>query len=124
MIVLKFSGDLNEEIEEFERHSLKEEKTKPVATHMLTFMARGIKKRFNYPIGYYASVGFNSDQLFNCFWEAVKWLEYLSFKVRVAVCDGASPNRRFFKIHLLTERFNLSEDGVVYRVMNRYIYIE
>ena len=36
------------------------------------------------------------------------------------VCDGASPNRRFYRIHELADGENKSPDGVVYWIYNRF----
>ena len=113
-------GDINEELHNFERSLSEGKKDRELATYVMTFMARGMSKRFNFPIGYFASVGFNSDQLFPCVWEAVRVMEMIGLKVRAFVCDGASPNRRFFRIHLLVYGENKSIDGVVYWAWNRY----
>ena len=42
------------------------------------------------------------------------------FKVDAMVSDRASPNRRFYRLHQLLDRSNLSNDSVVYWVWNRY----
>lgn len=39
-------------------------------------------------------------KVFLIFWSVVERIELLGFKVLVAVCDGASPNRRFIKLHV------------------------
>ena len=44
---------------------------------------------------------------------------FLGFHVRTFVCDGASPNRKFFKMHLLEDKSNV-KDGVVYWTWNKY----
>lgn len=51
-----------------------------------------------YPFGYFASLGFTSDQLYPCVWEATYVLEAIGFYVRAFISDGASPNRKFYKI--------------------------
>ena len=113
-------GDMNKELDDFKRGVEGVRKERDLATHVLTFMARGLFKHFNFPIGYFASVGFNSDQLFPCVWEAVRVLECMGIKVRAFVCDGASPNRRFFRMHQLPDKSNVSEDGVVFWAWNRF----
>lgn len=113
-------GSINEELAAFGESVISEKKPKDLATHVLSFMARGLSKRFNYPIGYFASVGFDSDQLYPCVWEAIENMESLGLKVRALTCDGASPNRRFFKIHQLFDDENVSEDGVVFWTHNRF----
>ena len=82
-------GDLNEELDQFER-MIDGNKEKECATHIICFMARGLFKHYNYPIGYYSSLGFDSDQLYPIVWEAVRVLEMCGFMVRTFVSDGAS----------------------------------
>ena len=62
-------------------------------------MVRGIYTNLESTIGYHASHGFTSDQLFPLVWEATLILEVEGFKVRSWVCDGTTPNRAFFKIN-------------------------
>ena len=70
-------GYLNEELYKFERRIDEERTEKELATHVLSFMVRGLFKRFNYPIGYFVSCSFDSDQLYPCVWEAVRVVELL-----------------------------------------------
>ena len=112
-------GNINEELNEFER-IVDGKKPKEFATHVICFMARGLIKHFNYPIGYFASCGFDSDQLFPIVWEAVRVLEMTGFIVRAFISDGATPNRRFYRLHKLADGANLSIEGVVYWTWNRY----
>ena len=111
-------GDINDELLEFERKFSGKERD--LATHILAFMARGIFSHFNFPIGYFCSKGFNSDQLFPCVWEAIGVLESTGLKVRACICDGATPNRRFFKLHAMKNSENISNVGVVYCAVNRF----
>ena len=109
-------GDINEE-----RTSLREQLAgrgegggivpKRLAIHKLCIMARGLVKRINYPIGYFSLCGFGSDKLYPV---------WVRFKVDAVVSDGESPNRRFYRIHRPTDGSNLSEDGVVYWMQNRF----
>ena len=113
-------GDINEELNEFERSFEGGKKPKAFATHVICFMARGLVKRFNYPVGYFASCGFDSDQLYPIVWEAVRVLEMTGFYVRAFISDGATPNRRFYRLHRLADGRNLSMEGVVYWAINRF----
>ena len=74
-------------------------------------MVRGICSRF----GHHASTGFTADQLFPLVLEATRILECIGFKVRAWVCDGASPNRKIFKINHLEQ-----EAGIMYSTVNRF----
>ena len=59
-------------------------------------MVRGIRGRLCVTFGHHASTSFPAEQLFPLVWEATRILECVGFKVRAWVCDGASPNRKFF----------------------------
>ena len=47
---------------------------------------------------YFASTGFTAVQLYSCVIEATKVLMSLEFLVRAYVCNGASPNCKFFQL--------------------------
>ena len=64
--------------------------------------------------GHHASTGFTADQLFSLVWEATRTLEYVGFKVRAWLCDGASSSHKFFKFNHLEQ-----EAGTVYSTINR-----
>ena len=61
-------------------------------------MVRGIFSNLAYPSSYFDGTVFTADQLYPCVIEATKVMEYLGFKVRAFIADGASPNGNFFKI--------------------------
>ena len=114
-------GGINEELNLFERRLVHgETKEKELATHALTVMARGLTTHFNFPIGYFPSCGFDSHQLYPSIWEAVSIVELCGLKGRSFVCDGASPNRRFFRIHRMEDESNLCPDKVVYWTWNKF----
>ena len=54
-------GDINEELNQFERTVSGEVVPTRLATHVLCIMARGLVKHINYPIGYFSSCQFDSD---------------------------------------------------------------
>ena len=83
-------------------------------------MAIGLFKYIKYPLGYLSSCRFDSTHLFPVFWHATSVLEMVGFKVDAMVSDGASPNRIIYLLHQLADGSNLSNDGVVYLVWNRY----
>ena len=57
---------------------------------MITFRAHGLVRYFNNPLGYFASVGFDNNQLNPVVWEGIGILEGLVIHVRAFVSDGAS----------------------------------
>ena len=74
----------------------------------------------------FATTGANSSQIFPLFWKAVDILEGINLKVIAATADGASPNRKFFKMHRPID--GNPGKNVVYHTENlyshdkRYIY--
>ena len=84
-------GDINEELNEFDRAINGVNQEKKLASHVLCAMARGLFKHINYPLGYFSSCGFDSAQLFPVLWHATGILEMTVFKVDAMVSDGASP---------------------------------
>ena len=83
----------------------------PVARYMLVLIVRGIFINVSFPFAQFPTHSLSSDQLFPVVWEAVEKLEAADFKVMAFVCDGASQNRKFFRMH--------SKD-FVYKSINPY----
>ena len=113
-------GDVNNELYDFNRLIKQGCKKPDLATHVLTLISLGLFKYFNYPVGYYVSVGFDSDQLYPVVWEGVGILEGLGIYVGAFVSDGASQNRKFCRLHECTPKENVSVDDVVYWTWNRF----
>ncbi|XP_022107675.1 uncharacterized protein LOC110988468 [Acanthaster planci] len=86
------------EVADFERRC-RGEGDPEIATHVLVLMLRGIFSSLHAPVGYYPTTGVTSDQLYACLYEAILYVETAGFKVRALVSDGASPNRKFYRIH-------------------------
>ena len=98
-------GDLNEEISKLTKDCEKDEVEKAFSTYVNVFMVRGICSSLCYPFGYHAGLGFTVVQLFPLVWEATRVLECIGSKVCAWVCNGASPNRKFFKINGVEENY-------------------
>ena len=93
------SGDINDEVEAFHRKIEEGDKARPLATYVNVFMVRGLFSKLSFAFGYFAGLGFTSAKLFPLVWKATEILESVGFYVRCFVSDGASPNRKFYKIH-------------------------
>ena len=52
-------------------------------------------------------MGFTAAQLYPCTLEATRILEEIGFKVCVFTSDGASPNRKFYKLLLTDDDDNI-----------------
>ena len=62
-------------------------------------MIRGLFSSLEFPYAHFATRGASANTLFPLVWEAVERLEYCGFDVIAFCCDGASPNRKFYKMH-------------------------
>ena len=62
-------------------------------------MVRGILFSLEFPLAHFSTVGVTGDYLFTIVWEAIRLLETADLKVLCVVCDGASPNRKYFRMH-------------------------
>ena len=97
-----------------------------LATHILVFLVKSIVNPLSFSLATFATTGVTSFQLMPIFWKAVCYLESINLKVISATADGASPNRKFFRMHK-NLNMNVCSD-LVYRAHNiysnekRYIY--
>ena len=87
---------LNNCLEEFRQDC--EEKPQ-LATHMLVFMVSGIVSKLNYPYAQFPCTSLSADHLYSLVWGCVRRLEGILFKVLATTCNGASCNRKIFKLH-------------------------
>lgn len=85
-----------------------------VATHMLVFMFRGLFIRLEFPYAQYATKTAIASEICLMAWEVVRNLECCGFKVIALSCDGASTNRRFFRMH------GTSSSNPLYKTTNPY----
>ncbi len=89
----------------------------PIATHALAFLVRGLCTDLKHIIAYFFTGNVTSFQLMPLFWRTVAVLEVsLSLRVCAAVNDGASPNRKFFRLH--SQLAGEVDCDVVYKIPN------
>ena len=99
-------------------------------SHILVFLIRSVVNPFKFSLANFATTNIQSSQLFPLFWKAVAICEsQCTLKVVAATGDGASANRKFFKMHFTLTPDELNADiDVVYKTKNlfsddnRYIY--
>jgi hypothetical protein len=72
---------------------------RPLANSMLVFMVRALFSKMNFPYAQFACHTLLGELLVYPVWEAISRLERQGICVMALVCDGASTNRRFWKIH-------------------------
>lgn len=102
------------------------EKVDAVASHALAFLVRGVCSELKFGLAHFATSGITAAQLMPIFWEAVCILETTcNLWVIAATSDGASPNRRFYRLH--SDLDGNADSDVCYRTVNlfaphRFIY--
>ena len=91
----------------------------PVVFHALAFLVRGLCTDLKHIIAYFFTGNVTSFQLMPLFWRTVSVLE-MSLKLRVCAAgnDGASPNRKFFRLH--SKMVKDMECNVGYKTSNIY----
>ena len=102
-----------------------------LASHVLVFLLASLVNPFKFTLANFGTDTATSEQLFPLFWKAVSLCEIrCKIKIMGVTCDGATQNRKFFKMHhLMTWEEDLNSDvDVTYRIRNpfadddRYIY--
>ena len=77
-------------------------------------MVKGVSTKLCFPLAHYATDGITADLLYPLIWRAIGTLEVdLNLHVLFITCDGASPNRNFFKLHG-------RQDELIYYTVNPY----
>ena len=77
-------GDVNNSLVDFEKQCQNEiaNCTPDIATYILAFMVRGVSTRLEYPLAHFPCSGCTSaDLIYPLFWDGVRYLETLGFKV-------------------------------------------
>ena len=108
-------GGINNDLLRMEDVCLQDQDCQPtVASHLLVLLVRGIFIKLNFPYAHFATDGVTADLLFPIVWEAVRQIECIGLKVIFVTADGASPNRKFFRMH------KSSGPAITYKTRNRY----
>ena len=90
-----------------------------LATHALVFFLRGLCSDLKFSLAYFSTNNVTALQVFGLYWEAVCLLETVcQLNVLATTCDGASSNRRFFKMCALLDPVNTR--NLTYRALNIY----
>ena len=91
-------GNVNNQLLELER--LEDGKgNQCIAKHLLVFMVRGLFLRLEFPYAQFPCSSLSGDIIFPLVWKCIERLESCGFKVIALTADGASCNRKFFKMH-------------------------
>ena len=113
-------GDINNHLMNFEKRLTDEpDETMPsIASSLLVIMVRGLLSKLNFPYAQFACANLSGDLLVDPVWEAISRLERQGIRVLALTCDGASANRRLWKLY--SKGRGTSEKGVLYKVPNIY----
>lgn len=87
----------------------------PVSKHIFVLMVRGLFFKFEFPYAHFGARDLSADMIFPIVWEAIQLLEGIGLKVICVTADGASINRKFFRMHGKS-----SEGAVTYKTHNPY----
>nr|XP_054764639.1 uncharacterized protein LOC129271286 [Lytechinus pictus] len=90
-------GNINNEFREFERYS-KGDLGEELATHAFMIMVRGIFCSMKQAVAFFPTTALRSGEIYDCVMRTVVKVETAGLKVRAIVSDGASCNRKFYKI--------------------------
>ena len=111
-------GDISGHLEQFE-HALEKDDVKqacqPLAKSMFVIMVRGLLTKLRFPYAQFMCVNLTGEQIHPLFWEAVYRVERCELKVTGATFDGATPNRRFLKLH-----GPVRKGSILHKVKNPY----
>lgn len=91
-------GEINDILDQVEQQA-DGKKRSNVSSHMLLFMVRGMFSSLEFPYAHFATRGISADSLYPIVWDAVRRLECCGLNVFAFCCDGAAPNRKFYKMH-------------------------
>ena len=93
-------GEINNSLDQYEQNCKNpSSSTRSVANHMLVFLVRGIFTSLEFAYAQFPTTGITAAALFPLVWDAVYHLESSGFRFVAFACDGATPNRKFFKMH-------------------------
>ena len=109
-------GEVNNQLLQFEQACKNGTPELPkLATHMITFMVRGLLSKLDFPYASFPCLSLGGDQLYSLVWGAVRRLEACGFSVLALTCDGASSNRKFIRLHKATNK-----ESFTYKTKNPY----
>ena len=111
-------GDVENQLSQFEKRygsTIVHVQHPAIATHMLVLMVRGILFfKMEYPYAHFHTRCFTAATLSSIMWQGIECLEFLGCKVLPVTEDGASTNRKFFRMN------SYPVDGLHHKTLNPY----
>ncbi|XP_071499561.1 uncharacterized protein [Diadema antillarum] len=90
-------GDINNEFREFETQ-VKKDSSSELASHAFVIMVRGLFCSMKQAVAFFPTSTLRSGEIYDCVMRTVLKVETAGLKVRAIVSDGASCNRKFYKM--------------------------
>ena len=92
-----------------------------LASYILVFYLGGILCDFEFAMAYFATKVATSYQIFPLFWDAIAISEgTCNLKVITVISDGASSNRKFYRLHHYLQFDQDRDCDIVYRTSNLF----
>ena len=88
-------GDIDDELIQLEQG----DECPLIAKYVLAIVAQCILFKLEFPCAHFGTEGITADFLYPTIWKAIWLLEVDGAKVLCITADGASLNRKLFKIH-------------------------
>ena len=111
-------GDINNKLADLEKECSTNHQHPTIATHMLVLMVRGVFTGLRFSYAHFPVTNSKAEVLFEIVWEAIERIEHKKLKVIVVTADGASSNRKMFRMH--GEYLSCQPYNPVYKTTNRY----
>ena len=89
-------GSVNDELSKLGSNCINGVEHPPIAKQLLVFMVRGLFSNLAFPYMHFGTRGITGATLFPM---VIEQLESIGLKVMCITSDGASPNRKFFKLN-------------------------
>ena len=118
----KYTGDLigYVDLEDIELNYSAFQDVNDLVTHALVYYVQGIASDLKFSLTYFVTKGVTAYQIMPTFWEAVAILELpCKLQVIATVSDGASPNRKFYRMH---EQMSNTDDSSLCTAQLIFIY--
>lgn len=109
-------GDIDSHLNDYEHSLLQQSRRhKTLAKTIVVFMVRGVVSSLIFPYVVFPVSSLKGYNLFPLVWEVIGRLTRHDFHIFAITCDGASSNRKMFRMHGLA-----TKDDLVYKTINIY----
>ena len=116
-------GDINNHLLQYEAALSGVTTPRRLAKSMLVFMVRGLFTKLRFPYAQFACSTLTADLLVDPVWETISRIERQDIRVLALTCDGASINRRLWKMHSSGESVTYKVDNIFARPVRPLFFI-